>query len=124
MDFQESDLQKQLRELTRKFARKTIQSKIDEDERAERFRPEWVRELGELGLTGIPVEERLGGAGLGYSEFIPVLEELSAVSAGYAISVAVTGLAQIILQKFANETQKTRWVPALASGRMIGSFSL
>lgn len=124
MNFEESSIQTELRELTAKFTRKELWPIVEEDEREERFRPEIIQKLGELGLTGIPIPEEYGGAGLGYSEYITVVEELAACNAGYAISVAVTGLAQVILNKFGTEAQKRRFLPDLASGNAIGAFSL
>jgi alkylation response protein AidB-like acyl-CoA dehydrogenase len=122
--FADTAIQIEIRQLARKFARQKLLPLMEEDEAAARFRPELIAELGDLGLTGIPVGEAHGGAGLGYQEYIGALEELATASAGYAISVAVTGLAQVILEKFGNEAQKQRYIPELASGRAIGAFSL
>ncbi len=124
MHFDETATQKELRELTRKFAQKELAPLVEEDEKAERFRPEIIKKLGELGLTGIPVPEAYGGAGLGYQEYAVVIEELAAVNTGYAVSVSVTGLPQVILNLFGNEEQKKKYIPPLASGQAIGSFSL
>ena len=114
MNFEENEIARELRSLTRKFALKELAPLVDEDERNEIFRPELIRKLGELGLTGIPVPEEYGGAGLGYCEYIAAIEELAAVNLGYAISVAVTGLPQIILSLFGSEEQKKKFIPALA----------
>src|SRR4051812_34940 len=124
MDFQESEIQGELRSLTRKFARDKIAPHVEEDDRTERFRRELITGLGELGLTGVPVPEIYGGAGLGYQEYSVVIEELASVSAVYAVSVAVTGLPQIILSLFGSEEQKKKFIPPLASGKAIGAFSL
>jgi acyl-CoA dehydrogenase len=124
MDFQESPVQTELRELTRRFLLKEVAPLIEADEETETFRPEIIRKLGELGLTGIPVPEAYGGAGLGYEDYITVIEELAAVHSSYAISVAVTGLAQVILNLFGNEAQKKKYIPSLASGTAIGAFAL
>jgi alkylation response protein AidB-like acyl-CoA dehydrogenase len=124
MDFEPTPMEKELRELARKFAQKEIAPFIEEDERTETFRPELIAKLGQLGLTGIPLPEDYGGAGLGYREYVAVIEELASVNAGYAISVAVTGLAQTILNTFGSEEQKRKYIPRLASGQGIGSFSL
>ncbi|HUP57969.1 MAG TPA: acyl-CoA dehydrogenase family protein, partial [Bdellovibrionota bacterium] len=97
---------------------------VEEDDRNERFRPELIAKLGELGLTGVPVPESLGGAGLGYQEYAVVIEELAAVSAGYAVSLAVTGLPQVILSTFGTEEQKKKHIPPLAAGKAIGAFAL
>ena len=124
MNFESSEIEQELRSLARKFLEKELKPFVEEDEEAERFRPELIQKLGELGLTGLPLPEQLGGAGLGYQEYVGVLQELARVNTGYAISVAVTGLAQVILATFGNEEQKEKYIPALAGGQMIGSFSL
>lgn len=124
MSFQDTEIQKELRNLTRKFVNKTIVPCLEKDEAEERFRPEWIEQLGELGLTGIPTPEAYGGAGLGYSDYITVIEELAAVSPAYAISVSVTGLPQIILNQCGTEEQKIKYIPPLATGKAIGAFGL
>jgi butyryl-CoA dehydrogenase len=124
MDFQESPIQVELRQLARRFAENELAPLIEQDERDERFRPEMIAELGKLGLCGIPVPEPYGGAGLGYQEYAIAIEEIAAVSVSYAISVAVTGLTQVILNLFGNEEQKKKYIPPLASGHAIGAFSL
>ena len=124
MNFEESAIQSELRDLARKFAQKEILPTVEQDEHDENFRPEIIQKLGELGLTGIPVPEEYGGAGMGYQDYICAIEELAAVSASYAISVAVTGLPQVILNLFGNEEQKKTYIPPLAQGQAIGAFSL
>lgn len=124
MDFQESPLHSDLRALAKKFARGTLLPFIQEDEAQERFRPELIQQMGDLGLCGIPVPEEYGGAGLGYSEYAIAIEEIAAVSTSYAISVAVTGLPQVILNLYGTPEQKKKYIPALATGRAIGAFSL
>ncbi len=124
MDFEETQFQTELRALTRKFVQKELLPFVEEDEKQEIFRRELIAKLGELGLTGIPISETLGGIGMGYQEYIVALEELAAGNLGYAISVAVTGLAQIILSRFGSEEQKQKYIPPLAQGKAIGAFSL
>ena len=124
MDFEASPMEKELRELARKFALKEIAPFVEEDERTETFRPELIAKLGELGLTGIPLPEEYGGAGLGYQEYVAVIEELASVNAGYAISVAVTGLAQMILKSTVPRSRRRNTFRALASGQAIGAFGL
>jgi alkylation response protein AidB-like acyl-CoA dehydrogenase len=122
--FEETPIQSELRDLTRKFVQKNLAPLIEEDERTETFRPEIIRSLGELGLTGIPTPEEYGGAGLGYQEYTVALEEIATASTAYAISVAVSGLPQIAISQFGTEAQKKKYIPALAEGRAIGGFSL
>jgi butyryl-CoA dehydrogenase len=124
MNFRETTIQTELRDLARRFVQKELTPLVEEDEKNERFRPELIQKLGEIGMTGIPVPEAYGGAGLGYSEYIVAIEELSRGNAGYGISVAVTGLPQVILNLFGNEEQKSKYIPPLAQGKAIGAFSL
>lgn len=120
----ETEAQQEIRALARRFAQEKIAPFVETDEETATFRPEIIAELGKLGLTGIPTDEAYGGAGLGYQEYAAVIEELAAVSGAYAISVAVSGLPQIILQTFGSEEQKKKYIPKLASGEWIGSFAL
>lgn len=124
MHFEETDVQKEIRSLARKFALNELLPHVEADEESETFRPELIRRLGELGLTGIPVPADFGGADLGYQEYVIALEEIAAVNAGYAVSVSVTGLPQVILLKFGTDAQKKRYIPPLASGAAIGAFAL
>jgi len=124
MIFSETATQKELRQLAHRFAQKELLPLVEGDEHEHRFRPEVIQKLGDLGLTGIPLPEEYGGAGLGYQEYIVALEELAAVNLGYAISTAVTGLTQVILNQFGTSAQKEKYIPALAEGRAIGAFAL
>lgn len=108
----------------REFCVATLGPTAKEDDEAERFRVSHVRALGEQGLCGIPTPERYGGLGLGYVEYCMVLEEIARVSASYAVTVAVTGLPQVILSTFGDDAQKDRWLPGLASGQLLGGFAL
>lgn len=124
MSFQDTAEHAELRKLARQFAQKELMPLIEKDEHDERFRPEMIQKMGELGLAGIPVQEEFGGAGLGYLEYTVGLEEIAKASSAYAISVAVTGLAQMILQSAGTPEQKKKHLPRLAAGQAIGAFSL
>jgi alkylation response protein AidB-like acyl-CoA dehydrogenase len=120
----ETEAQQQIRELARKYCRDKIAPIVEHDEETGTFRREIIKGLGDLGLTGIPVHEEFDGAGLGYQEYIACVEEIAAVSCSYAISVAVSGLPQIILQTFGNTEQKKKFIPKLATGDWVGAFAL
>ena len=120
----ETEAQMEIRSLTRKYARDKILPLVEKDEETQTFRPEIIQGLGELGLTGIPTDEKYGGAGMGYQEYTAAVQEIAAVSASYAVSVCVSGLPQVILQKFGNESQKSKYIPRLAAGSAIGAFAL
>ncbi len=120
----ETEGQIEIRELARKFSKDRIAPIVEHDEETETFRREIIRELGSLGLTGIPTSEAHGGAGLGYQEYLAAIEEIAASSGAYAVSVAVSGLPQVILDTFGAAAQKSKYIPKLASGEWIGSFVL
>lgn len=124
MQFNESEIHQEIRNLTRKFIQSQLLPNIQKDEEDERFRPEWIQEMGNLGLCGIPTPESLGGMGLGYSEYMAAIEEIASCSLGYAISVSVSGLPQLILNQYGTEEQKKKYIPDLAAGKAIGSFAL
>jgi len=122
--FHPTDDQQALVEATTTFVEAELAPLVSDDDEAERFRPEIVQALGEQGLTGIVTPEEHGGLGLGYLEYSLVLEAIAKVSASYAVSVAVTGLPQMILTRFGTDAQRDRYLEGLASGRLLGGFAL
>lgn len=113
-----------LAEAVREFCNDTLAPHLEEDDENEHFRKEFIQTMGEQGFCGVPAPEEFGGLGLGYSDYAVVLEEIAKVSASYAVSVAVTGLPQMILAKFGTEEQKSAWLPGLAAGEFLGGFAL
>lgn len=97
---------------------------VKEDDEHERFRKELFQRLGAAGLCGVPTAEAYGGLGLGYVDYALVIEEISKVAPSYAVSVAVSGLPQVILAQFGNDAQRERWMPGLAAGELLGAFAL
>lgn len=124
MNFEQTPIQQEIRELARRFATKELAPIIEDDEKHERFRPEVIQALGDVGLAGIATPEAYGGAGMGYLENCVAIEEIARISAGYAVSIAVTGLTQVILNGSASAEQKKKYIPPLTSGKAIGAFSL
>jgi alkylation response protein AidB-like acyl-CoA dehydrogenase len=122
--FEYTPEQQALAEAAREFCRDALGPTAKADDEAERFRKDLISAMGEQGLCGIPTPERFGGLGLGYVEYCIVLEEIAKVSASYAVSIAVTGLPQVILNRFGSEAQRERWLPGLASGELLGAFAL
>lgn len=122
--FENQELHQELKETAKSAANRIIAGTVKEDEENDIFRPEYIRALGEESLCGIPTSEKFGGMGMGYLEYALVLEEIGKVSASYAISIAVTGLPQVILTQFGSVAQKEQWIPRLASGELLGGFAL
>src|SRR5688572_3326608 len=98
---------------------------VDEIDEAQKFPHEVMRKAGELGFLGVIFPEELGGAGLGYVEYVLVITELSAVDPSVGISVAAhNSLCSNHIYKFGNDEQRRRWLQPLASGEKIGAWSL
>jgi butyryl-CoA dehydrogenase len=116
--------QQSLVDAARAAAQSILGPTVKEDDEKELFRKDLFHALGQSGLCGVPTEEAFGGLGLGYFEYALVLEEIAKVAPAYAVSVAVSGLPQVILAKFGNDAQKARWMPGLASGELLGAFAL
>ena len=120
-----TDQQVLLRNTVRAFAEGEIAPVAEELDRESRFPYEIVAKLGALGLMGMPVPESLGGGGLDTLSYAIAIEELARVDSSVAITVAAhTSLGTMPIMMFGDEEQKARWVPELASGRMLGAFGL
>jgi alkylation response protein AidB-like acyl-CoA dehydrogenase len=114
-----------VREMVRAFARSELAPHARDWDARSHFPREHFRSLGELGLLGILVPEEYGGSALTYRHYIAVLEELGAVEGGVALSVAAhNSLCTNHLYLFGDDAQKRRWLPELASGRMLGAWGL
>jgi alkylation response protein AidB-like acyl-CoA dehydrogenase len=125
IDFALSEEQRAVRDTAREFARREIDPIVDEIDEAQLFPREVMRKAGELGFLGVIFPEELGGAGLGYVEYVLVITELSAVDPSVGISVAAhNSLCSNHIYKFGDDAQRRRWLPDLASGRKIGAWSL
>ncbi|MFQ5705142.1 MAG: acyl-CoA dehydrogenase, partial [Gemmatimonadales bacterium] len=120
-----SDEHHQVRELVREFAQGEIQPVARQHDLDSTFPWENIKKMGELGLLGIPWPAELGGAGLDYLSYIIALEELAKVDASHALTVSAhTTLGTSPLVQFGTKEQKEKYVPLLASGRVMGGFGL
>jgi alkylation response protein AidB-like acyl-CoA dehydrogenase len=114
-----------IRAMVREFACREIAPHARDWDARSYFPREVFASLGELGLLGILIPEEYGGAGLSYRHYIAVLEELGAVEGGVGLSVAAhNSLCTNHIYKFGSEVQRRRWLPDLASGRMLGAWGL
>jgi alkylation response protein AidB-like acyl-CoA dehydrogenase len=115
----------QVREMVRRFAREEVAPIAAKYDAEGRFPWESIRKMGELGLLGIPWPEELGGAGLDTISFMIVIEELAKVDASHGLTVSAhTTLGTSPIVRFGTDAQKDRYVPPLASGRVMGGFGL
>jgi short/branched chain acyl-CoA dehydrogenase len=125
VNFDLSPEQELLRETVRTFARERVAPVAAELDRDERFPYELVAELADLGLMGIPVPERYGGAGGDTVSYAIAIEELTRVDSSVAITLAAhTSLGTMPILLFGSEAQREQWLPDLASGRRLAAFGL
>jgi alkylation response protein AidB-like acyl-CoA dehydrogenase len=120
-----SDEQKQLQSAVRAFAEGEIAPHVSEWDEKSEFPHEVVKKLGEMGLLGVIFPEALGGAGMGYVEYVLAIEELSRVDGSVGIIVAAhNSLCTNHIMLGGNDAQRQRWIPKLASGQWLGAWGL
>ena len=125
MDFTYNETQIMIAESIRDFAQQHIKPYIMEWDESQTFPIDLFRKIGEMGFMGILVPEEYGGSGLSYHEYVMILEEISKVDGSIGLSVAAhNSLCTGHILQFANEVQKKKWLPKLASGEWIGAWGL
>jgi hypothetical protein len=116
--------QEMMRKMVRDFAESEIAPFIDNMEKGE-FPREILRKMGELGLMGIPVPEKYGGAEMDFTSYIIAINELSRVSTTIGVILSVhTSVCTMPILYFGTDEQKQKYVPKLASGEYLGAFCL
>ena len=125
MDFSYNETQSMIAQSIRDFAEQHIRPFIMEWDEAQIFPVPLFKKLGEMGFMGVLVPEELGGSGLGYHEYITIIEEISKVDSSIGLSVAAhNSLCTNHILSFGNEEQKKKWIPKLATGEHIGAWGL
>src|SRR3989442_8284496 len=125
LDFQLNDEQLQLKKSVREFAEREIAPNVRKWDEAGDFPLSTIKELGKLGLLGVVFPSELGGAGMGYVEYVTAIEELSCVDGSVGIIVAAhTSLCSNHIFLAGNDTQKKKYISKLASGEYIGAWGL
>jgi len=125
MEYGYDDDQRVLIETVSKFAEERIKPNINEWDEKEHFPVDLFREMGELGLLGVLVEEEYGGSGYRYKDYVAILEEVSRVCGGVGLGIAAhNSLCTGHIHQCANEEQKKKYLPQLASGEALGAWGL
>ncbi|RNA67848.1 acyl-CoA dehydrogenase [Alteribacter keqinensis] len=125
MELRWNEEQEMMRKMVRQFAEEKVSKAVQRMEETDEFPGEIVKEMGSLGLMGIPIKEEYGGAGMDFTSYILAIHELSKVSATLGVVLSVhTSVGTNPILDFGNEEQKKRYVPKLASGEYIGAFAL
>lgn len=125
MNFDYSETQSMVASAARDFAEQYLRPYVREWDETQHFPVEVLKKAGELGFMGILVPEAYGGSGLGYHEYIAIIEEISKVDPSIGLSVAAhNSLCTNHILSFGNEEQKERWIPRLATAEWIGAWGL
>jgi alkylation response protein AidB-like acyl-CoA dehydrogenase len=125
MEFQTSELTQQVAQTAKDFARQYIKPHVMQWDESQEFPVTLFKEMGKLGLMGVLVPEEYGGAGLGYFEYVTVIQEIAKVCGSIGLSLAAhNSLCTGHIMTFASEQQKKKYLPKLATAEMIGAWGL
>lgn len=125
IEAQQSEELDLIRASAAEFAAQHIAPHVMEWDEAQVFPKELFHEMGRLGFLGVLISPEYGGAGMGYAEYITIVDEISQVCGSIGLSVAAhNSLCTQHINQFGTEEQKRRWLPKLASGQWIGAWGL
>ena len=120
-----SDQHIAVRDMVREFAREEVAPVAAKFDASQEFPWENIQKMGRLGLLGIPWPEELGGAGLDILSYMIAIHEMAKVDASHGITISAhTTLGTSPIFNFGSREQKERFIPLLASGRVLGGFGL
>jgi alkylation response protein AidB-like acyl-CoA dehydrogenase len=125
MNFSETEDQKAVGEMVRKFAEKHIRPKMMEWDESQEFPVDVFKKMGEIGLLGVLVPSEYGGSGFTYTDYVTAIVELSKVCGSIGLSMAAhNSLCTGHILQFGSEDQKQKWITKLATGEWIGAWGL
>ena len=113
-----------LRDTAREFAQREVAPTAIERDEQERFDRSIFTRMGELGLTGAPLPESVGGGGFSYLGWALVMEELGAADMATAVTLSVHLLSQFPVLNYGTPEQIGRWLPPMIAGEALGAFCL
>ena len=114
-----------IRESARDFALQYIKPYVMDWDESQHFPKEVLQKAGEYGFMGILVPEEFGGSGLGYHEYVAIIDEISRVDPSIGLSIAAhNSLCTNHIFKFGSSEQHNKYLKLLASGKMIGAWAL
>lgn len=125
MNFETTENQRMIAQSVKDFAEKNIRPYVMEWDEKQEAPKDLFHKLGEQGFLGVLVPEQYGGAGLSYFEYITVVSEIARVCGSIGLSVAAhNSLCTGHIKDFANDEQKKKWLPKLATGKWVGAWAL
>jgi len=120
-----SETQKMVFEAARDFSSQHIQPNIMDWDEAQYFPKDIFEKAGALGFMGMLIPEAYGGSGMGYHEYVTLIETISIVDPSIGLSIAAhNSLCTNHIYTFGTEDQRNRWLPDLCSGVSIGAWGL
>lgn len=124
MDMQQVDMET-IRASARDFAETYVRPHVMDWDERQHFPVDVMKKLGEHGFLGVLVPEEYGGSGLGYQEYITIIEEITKVDSSLGLSLAAhNSLCTGHILQFGSEEQKRKYLPKLATGEWIGAWGL
>lgn len=125
MNFSNNELTQQVAQTARDFANQHIKPHVMEWDETQEFPLHIFKEMGALGLMGVLVPEEYGGSGLSYFEYSAIIQEIARVCGSIGLSLAAhNSLCTGHILAFANEEQKKKYLPKLATAEHIGAWGL
>lgn len=125
VNFDESENQMMIAQMIQDFGELEIRPNIMDWDESQEFPVPLFRKMGDLGLMGVLVPEEYGGSGFGYPEYVTAISEIARIDGSIGLSVAAhNSLCTGHILQFANEEQKKKYLPRLASGQWIGAWGL
>lgn len=123
--FDETENQLLIAEMIKNFGAKEIRPYMMDWDEIQEFPAQLFHKMGSLGLMGVLVPQEYGGAGFGYLEYITAITEIAKIDGSIGLSVAAhNSLCTNHILQFANEEQKQKYLPKLATGEWIGAWGL
>jgi acyl-CoA dehydrogenase len=119
-----TDEERLLRDTVRDFAQREVAPTAIERDADERFDRSIFRRMADLGLTGAPLPESSGGAGVSYLGWTLVMEELGAADLSSAVTLSVHILSQYPVVTWGTDEQRHRWLGPMIGGEALGAFAL
>jgi len=125
MDLDLSDEQSEFQKTVRAFVDDVIRPNTERWDEEKELPMDAVKQMGELGLFGLPFPEEYGGSGADFLTLCLSIEELARVDSSLAITLeAAVGLGAMPVYRFGNEDQRQKWLPPLARGEQLAGFGL
>ena len=125
MNFNRSEELKMIALSAKNFAEKYIRPNVMDWDESQSFPRDILDKAGEMGFMGIIIPEKYGGSGLGYHEYVAIVEEISKIDPSIGLSIAAhNSLCTGHIFYFGNEEQKSKWLPKLSSGKYLGAWGL